>query len=322
VWVVVSALLVALGLYASSAAVAAASRSSDADHGAAPPPGFRDGYASNDGVRIHFVVGGHGPALVLLHGWPETWRAWSQLAPTLSRTHTVVMVDTRGLGDSQPARTDAQGSYTALTLASDVHAVVAALGFQHIDLAGHDWGGAIALAYAARYRDAVDHLAIMEAPPTTDYLALVASLPNVLWWDSFVNGPRGDTAEQLVAKRERAFYAAVYHGGAPGGSISPESEARYVSAYSRHGSTHAGFEYFRQQDQGEKEVDALLTHDGKLTMPVLGVGGQFSMGALIEAKLHRVAEHVTGVVVPNANHWILDEDPGFVADQLIGFLGN
>lgn len=277
---------------------------------AAPLSGFRDGYAGT----THYVVGGKGPALVLLHGWPETWRAWSRVMPALARTHTVVAVDLRGLGGSEPAKSD-EGSYEALAVADDVHAVVAKLGFAHVAVAGHDWGGNIGLAYAAKYRSEVTKLAMLEAPPSQDYLDLVAQRPNVLWWDSFVIGA-GPAAEDLVAGREQTFYGRIYESS--GGAVDVD---RMVAEYRRPGRTHAGFEYFRQQDAGEQAVDALLARDGKLTIPVLGAGGELSMGALVGAKLPRVATTVTTAVVPGAHHWVLDEQPAAVAELLSGFFG-
>jgi pimeloyl-ACP methyl ester carboxylesterase len=279
-----------------------------------PLPGFHDGYVSNDGIRIHYVTGGHGPALVLLHGWPETWYAWSGLMPALARDHTVIAIDLRGLGDSQPAP-DGPKTYEALTLATDVHAVVQHLGFPTAQLVGHDWGGAVGLAYAAEYRTEVTKLAVMEAPPTTDYLAAVREHPDYLWWDWFINGPQAGVAEQLVSHEPQVFYTTIYHGALP-----PASVARYLATYDRPSTTHAGFEYFRQQDEGETAVDRMLTEDGKLTIPVLGVGGEHSMGAEIGRDLARVADHSTTAVVPGADHWLMEEQPAYLLQLLNGFL--
>ncbi len=277
---------------------------------ASPLPGFRDGYVGG----THYVVGGHGSPLVLLHGWPETWRAWAKVMPALARDHTVVAVDLRGLGGSEPEKSD-EGSYQALSVADDVHAVVAKLGFAHVAVAGHDWGGNIGLAFAAKYRSEVTRLAMLEAPPSQDYLDLVAQRPNVLWWDSFVIGA-GPAAEDLVAGRERVFYGRIYESSE--GAVDVD---RMVADYRRPGRTHAGFEYFRQQEDGEKAVDAVLARDGRLTIPVLGAGGELSMGGLVGAKLPRVATTVSTAVVPGAHHWVLDEQPAAVARLLSGFFG-
>lgn len=281
----------------------------------APLPSFHDGYVSNDGIRIHYVTGGHGPALVLLHGWPETWYAWSDVMPSLARDHTVIAIDLRGLGDSEPARSDA-GSYEALTLATDVHSVVRHLGFTTTQVVGHDWGGAVGLAYAVEYRSEVSKLAVIEAPPTTDYLNAVQQHPGVLWWDWFINGPQAGVAEQLVGGDPGVFYSSIYHGALPAAAV-----GRYLASYGRPAVTHAGFEYFRQQDQGEPAVDRLIAEHGKLTIPVLGVGGQHSMGAQIGQDMARVADHTATAVVPGADHWVMEEQPGYVMQLLNGFLG-
>ncbi|MFF2081640.1 alpha/beta fold hydrolase [Kitasatospora sp. NPDC058162] len=309
---------------AAAAALAAATffttTGSTAEASATPPgglPGFKDGYAVSDGLRIHYAVAGHGPALVLLHGWPETLQAWEQVAPALAEDHTVIAVDLRGLGRSQASDSDAYGSYTPLTLAADVHAVVDRLGFggTKVAVAGHDIGGGVALAYAARYRDQVSQLGILEAPPTLWYLKLVADMPNFLWWDSFVNGQQPGVAEQLVAGKEKVYYGSVYNNGGPGGAPSAKAQREYTAAYSRPGATRSGFDFFRQQDKGMHDLQALLEHD-RLTMPVLGLGGQNSMKDSIGEEMKNVATDVTTAVVPNANHWVLEEDPQFVIDQL------
>ncbi|NUP48811.1 MAG: alpha/beta hydrolase [Catenulispora sp.] len=304
-----AAVTVSAGLLAATGTAVAAPRAD-----ATPLAGFHDGYVSNDGIRIHYVTGGHGPALVLLHGWPETWYAWSGLMPSLARDHTVIAIDLRGLGDSQPAPHDA-GSYEALALGTDVHTVVRHLGFPTTQVVGHDWGGAVALAYAAEYRTEVTKLAVMEAPPTTDYLATVRQYPGTLWWDWFINGPQTGVAEQLIAHDPQVFYTSIYRGALPAATV-----ARYLATYDRPATTHAGFEYFRQQDEGETAVDQLLAADGKLTVPVLGVGGQHSMGAAIGEDLARVAVHTTTAVVPDADHWVMEEQPGYLLQLLNEFL--
>jgi pimeloyl-ACP methyl ester carboxylesterase len=285
----------------------------------APLNGFRDGYATNEAVRVHYVVGGHGPALVLLHGWPETWSAWAGLMPTLAKTHTVVAIDLRGLGGSSPAPSD-DGQYTALALAGDVRAVVAQLGLDHagpIGLAGHDWGGNIALAYALAYRSDVRQLAMIEAPAAEDYISLVQQRPGTFWWDWFINGSQPGVAEKLVDGAPGSFYLPFW--AEADGAISAAAQQRYLDAYRRPASTHAGFELFRQQDVGEQQVAALVAKDGKLTIPTLGVGGQNSMGALVGKDLGDVATTVTTEVAPGANHWVLEEDPANVASLLTTF---
>jgi pimeloyl-ACP methyl ester carboxylesterase len=312
---------VAIGATALAGTTAMASaRPAPADHAtSAPLPGFRSGYAANGRVRVHYVIGGHGPALVLLHGWPETWYAWADLMPALARRHTVVAIDIRGLGGSSPAPTDA-GQYTPLVLAGDVRAVVTHLGLDRtgpIDLAGHDWGGNIELAYALAYRSHVRQLAVLEAPAAEDYIKLVRQQPGTFWWDWFINGSGPGVAEKLVDARPGAFYLPFWANSK--GAISTAAQRQYLGTYRRPAGTHAGFELFRQQDAGEQQVSALVSKDGKLTIPTLGVGGQYSMNALVGKDLGDVATHVSTAVVPGANHWVMEEQPRYVLKLLTTF---
>ncbi|MFE3189867.1 alpha/beta hydrolase [Nocardia sp. NPDC059240] len=302
----VAAALVAVGALVTSC-------SSSAPTATDPLPGFRDGTIDNDGVQVHYVVGGHGPGIVLLHGWPETWRAWSKLAPDLAKDHTVVAIDLRGMGDSGFAKSD--DGYQALSVATDVHAVAQHLNLGRFDLFAHDWGGEIALAYADEYRSDLGHLAIMEAAPSSDYAKVALSKPDVLWFDWLALGPKDQLAEQLIEGKESAFYGQFYRAAKNGAIDRAESDA-YIAAFSRPGRTHAGLEYYRQKPAGDKAIDALIEKDGKLTIPVLGLGGQDGIGSAVGTMMTRVATTVTTDVVPDADHWVLDENPGYVLTSL------
>ncbi|MVU83315.1 alpha/beta fold hydrolase [Nocardia sp. ET3-3] len=302
-----------------AALLAAVSCSSARDDSAPKPvsfPGFQDGIVDADGISMHYVKGGQGPAIVLLHGWPEDLRAFQKIAPDLAEDHTVVAIDLPGFGDSGFAKSDE--GYQALAVAADIHAVTQGLKLGRFDLIGHDWGGAIALAYAVEYRSDLEHLTILEAPPPADYLTLVQSKPGTFWWDWLANGPKDELAEQLIDGKESVFYGAIYREA--DGAIDKAESDGLIAAFGKPGHTHAGLEYFRQQDTGEKAVEALITTGGKLTVPVLGIGGEHSMGASIGSLTTRVAEHVTTDVVPGANHWVLEENPTYVLKSVRNFL--
>ena len=101
--------------------------------------------ASVNGIQLHYVIGGHGDPVVLLHGWPETWYAWHKVMPTLAKNYTVIAPDLRGLGDSSKPLT----GYDGKTVSEDIHQLVGKLGFKTIFLIGHDWGTQVAYFYAA-----------------------------------------------------------------------------------------------------------------------------------------------------------------------------
>src|SRR6188472_4476770 len=123
--------------------------------------------ASVNGIQLHYVIGGHGDPIVLLHGWPETWYAWHKVMPALAKKYTVIAPDLRGLGDSSKPAT----GYDGKTVSEDIHQLVTQLGFKTIFLVGHDWGTQVAYTYAAAHPTEVKRLAVMEltipgfAPP-------------------------------------------------------------------------------------------------------------------------------------------------------------
>lgn len=130
-------------------------------------------------------------------------------------------------------------------------------------------------------------------------------------------------AEQLIAGHEQLYYSWFYRNFADNkDAITPAAQSRYVAAYSRPGSTHAGFELYRQLDHSAADEDALFVKVGSLTIPVLGVGGggQNGLGSAVADGLHRLAEHATSAIVPHAGHWVTEENPTFVLDLLLGFL--
>ena len=128
------------------------------------PAGFTDTFTSRyidtGELRLHAVTGGDGPPLLLVHGWPQTWYAWRMLMPALARDFSVVAVDQRGIGLSDKP----QDGYDTATLASDLVALMDALGHLRFALYGTDVGMPIAYALASDYRDRVDRLVVSEAP--------------------------------------------------------------------------------------------------------------------------------------------------------------
>jgi pimeloyl-ACP methyl ester carboxylesterase len=178
----------------------------------------------------------------------------------------------------------------------------------------------VAYAYAQAYRDEVSHLVVMDAPlPGTAVFDRVRTDPRV--WHFAFHGAR-DVAEMLVAGRERPylqtfFGARVFDPSAVG----DDDLDVYVSAYSAPGAMRAGFELYRAFDHDAEDNRAALRTNGKLTMPVLAVGGMISTtGAVVADMMHEVAEDVTGLRVPGTAHWIPEENPAALLAGLLDFL--
>ena len=114
-----------------------------------------------NGFRMHYVTAGSGYPLVFLHGWPQTWYEWRKIIPAVADRFTVIAPDLRGLGDSERPMT----GYDKRTLASDVYALISHLGYQHVGLTGHDWGGTVAYYLAYDHPELVERLLILESTP-------------------------------------------------------------------------------------------------------------------------------------------------------------
>jgi pimeloyl-ACP methyl ester carboxylesterase len=271
------------------------------------------------GLRLHFVTAGKGErAIVLLHGFPQTWWQWRAVIPALvAAGFQVIAPDYRGAGHSwRPA-----GGYDKQTMAGDIQRLLR----EHLQiedpvvLVGHDIGLMVAYAYAQRYRDEVSHLAVVDAPlPGTAVFDRLRSDPRV--WHFAFHGAR-DVAEMLVTGRERAYLQAFFNARSSDPSAIGESDLEiYVSAYSAPGALRAGFELYRAFDRDAQDNRAAM-RNGKLTLPVLAVGGAMSTsGPLVEQMMHEVAEDVTGIRVPDTAHWIAEENPDAFVAALLDFV--
>jgi pimeloyl-ACP methyl ester carboxylesterase len=271
-----------------------------------------------NGIQMHYVIGGHGDPVVLLHGWPETWYEWRHVMPSLAKNYTVIAPDLRGLGDSSKPVT----GYDGRTVAEDIHQLVGKLGFKTIFLVGHDIGTFIVYSYAAAHPSEVKALAVMEAPIPGFY----PPVRPVLWWVPFHQTP--DVPEALVQGKEMLYLSWFYHNLANNpAAITQEDINEYVSHYSAPGGMRAGFEYYRAIPQDA--IQNMNYSKTKLTMPVLGLGGGYTpafggnvtMPSVVYG-MKILAQNVTGIVVPNSGHWIPEEQPEFLTDQLLKLFGN
>jgi pimeloyl-ACP methyl ester carboxylesterase len=273
------------------------------------------------GLRLHFVTAGQGArTIVLLHGFPQTWWEWRHLIPALiAGGFRVVAPDYRGAGHSwRPP-----GGYDKQAMANDIHQLLR----QHLGihgpvvLVGHDIGLMVAYAYAQAHPDEVSHLVVVDAPlPGTAVFDRLRNDPRV-WHFAFHNAR--DVAEMLVAGRERQYLQAFFNARCFDPSAISEADLElYSSAYAAAGAMRAGFELYRAFDQDAEDNRAALERHGKLTMPVLAVGGASSTsGPLVEEMMREVADNVAGLRVPGTAHWIPEENPQALARAVLEFAG-
>lgn len=276
------------------------------------PTGFAEHFAEVNGVRLHYLIGGKGSPVVLLHGYAETGHMWRPLMPQLAKRHTVIVPDLRGAGGSAKP----ESGYDKKNMAVDIHELTASLGFDRVSIVGHDIGLMVAYAYAAQFPQATERVVLMDA-----FLPGIGNWKDVwlmrdLWHFHFY----GKVPLALVKGRERTFFEHFWNDFAadPKHSV-PEADRRvYARAYAQPGGMRAGFEYFRNFEQDAKDFEQLSKT--KLAMPVLVLTGEKASGAFLIEQARLVASDVRGQVVPGSGHWLMEEAPDTVIPAIIDFL--
>lgn len=275
--------------------------------------GFRHRMVHVGELNIHAVVGGDGPPLVLLHGFPQTWWAWRKVMPQLATTHTVVAVDLRGAGHSDCP----QGSYDKSSLAADVHGVMKALGFDHYAVCGHDIGAMVALALASTHRDAVTHLAVLDSamPGASQWEANFAD-PK-LWHYAF--HMKRDLPERLLFGREYDYVSTFIHDRAfDHGALAAEDLKEFARSLAQPGNTRGGLEWYRAFPNDH--ANGLAWKRDPLTIPVLALGGEHRFGPKMVAMLKEFASDVSGGSIANCAHWLPEERPVETTQAIVRFL--
>ena len=283
------------------------------------PAGFTDTFTSRyidaHGLRQHAVIGGQGPPLLLVHGWPENWYTWRLLMPALARDFEVVAVDQRGVGLTDKP----QDGYDTGTLAGDLAAMMDELGHQRFAVVGHDTGFAISYALAADHADRVARVGLLElpgspgtAPPPP--LFLPGPLNDRLWHLTFnrIDGLN----EQLVAGREDVFFRWEFDAAAK--RLADDVIGYYVGLLSNPDSLRGSFGWYRALEASIAQNEQRATR--RLTMPVLGIGGEMSFGENVGNGVRAVADDVQSLVIPGTGHFLAEESPDELLAALTAFL--
>ena len=266
---------------------------------------FPDSFTTQEieakGAKLYTRVGGEGPAVLILHGYGLTGDSWAPLASVLADTHQVVVPDLRGFGlSSKP-----EDGYEKKTQAGDVQAILDALEISETAIVSMDMGSLLAFAFAAQHSERVTRWVQMEAP-----------IPGVGPWEQITSNPKtwhfgfgGPDAERLVEGRERIYLDHFWNDfSADPAAITEEMRQHYASLYAQPGAMRAGFKQFNAFPQDAIDNKKFL-EQGKLVFPVLAIGGELSNGAITETLMKFVAEDVKGAVIPNAGHWLMEENP-------------
>ncbi|UJW30339.1 alpha/beta hydrolase [Saccharothrix sp. AJ9571] len=300
------------GLYAALAAVVLllAGSAASADPVAAPAadqqasgnlPGFSHGTVAVQGTTLHYVRGGSGPPLVLLHGWPQTWWEWSKVMPSLAEHHTVIAFDLPGAGESSIPT----GGYDKATTAKRIREGVRKLGYTQVSLLGHDTGALVAYPYARDFPAEVVRMAVLETPLSGFGLEDV----NGISFHLGLNQTAAPVPEKLIDNDD----VPTYLGWLFSGARYPEriDQAAFFQAYASPARRTAGYEYYRAfaADATNNKANA---HQ-RLQMPVLAMGAEGAFGPLVANSFSQVGDDVRGVVAPDSGHWIAEENTAFLS---------
>ncbi|MET9230321.1 alpha/beta hydrolase [Lentzea sp. NPDC003310] len=278
---------------------------------------FRHEFADVDGVRMHYVKGGAGSPVVLLHGWPQTWYGWWPVMPALAERHTVYALDLPGLGDS----TGTPKGFDKATLARYVHGLTDQLGLEDVAVVGHDLGAAVAFQYASQFPEDTSRLGYLDLPLPGP--AIDARTYRSLSWHIAFHSQR-EVPEAVVRDDVREylelFYPQVSYQGSAFGGTSTKSpfDRKEIDEYARTYTTTLshGFELYRALDQDVRDTEAARP----VTAPTLVMAAEGQAEAIKGTAAPRVTNIVRALDVPRAGHWLAEENPEFVTAELLRFL--
>src|SRR5258708_25484134 len=266
------------------------------------PASFKTQAIKTNGTELYVRVGGSGPAVVLLHGFGDTGDMWAPIAAKLAANHTVIVPDLRGMGLSA----DPDTGYTKANEARDIAGVMDTLKVDKAQLVTHDIGNMVGYALAAQFPVRITRWVVIDAP-----------LPGIGDWDNIVRSPmlwhfdfRGPDEERLVQGRERIYLDRFWNelSGDPK-RIDEDTRQHFAALYARPHAMHDSFEQFGALRQDAADNKALLAKGGKITMPVFAIGAEKFFGRNMADEMQFAASNVTGGIVPNSGHWIMEENP-------------
>jgi pimeloyl-ACP methyl ester carboxylesterase len=284
------------------------------------PEGFAETFTSRyvdaGEVRLHAVIGGDGPPVLLVHGWPETWYAWRLVMPALARDFRVIAADQRGVGLSDKP----EDGYDTGTQADDMVALMEALGHERFAMYGTDTGMPIAYAVAADHPDRLERLVVSEAviagvtpsPP----LLVPAALNERLWHLAFNRLPKVN--EELVRGREAIFFGAEFAGSAGTHKLPDEVVSYYLDILRDPDALRGSFGQYRAFDASIAQNQQRKAR--RLALPVLAIGASEGLGQGVIDTMKLVADDLQSVIIPGSGHWVAEQAPEQLVAALTQFL--
>lgn len=287
-------------------------------------PGFRSQRIATSGATIHCVVGGSGPPMLLLHGYPQTLAIWHRIAPRLAQRYTVVCSDLRGYGDSsKPASDDRHAPYSKRAMALDQVELMGALGFSRFKLVGHDRGGRVAHRLCLDHPQSVERVAVLDISPTKAMYEQTDMAFATAYYHWFFLIQPFDLPERLIGA-DPLYYLRRKLGGW-GSNLShfdPRAMVEYERCYSDPATIHASCEDYRAAASIDLEHDA-AHEDARVECPLLALWGEKGVvHRLFDpiADWKKVARDVRGRALPSG-HYLAEEVPNETLAELLAFFG-
>jgi epoxide hydrolase 4 len=290
---------------------------------ASAEPGWKDGYAEVNGVRLHYVEQGQGPLILFLHGFPEFWYAWKNLLADFGRDHHAVALDMRGYNLS--AKPESIDAYRIPVIVEDIRALAAKLGAAKFVLVGHDWGGVIAWAFAAQHPEMLEKLVIINAPHPTVFARELANNPEQQKASSYFNLFNSPEAEQVLSANNFAVMLQAF-----GSALNEQDRNEYLRAWNLPGGLTGGLNYYRAAQLrspagiplGASIPPPALQPTALITTPTLVIWGEKDT-ALLTGNLDGLSQYVKPLTiqrVPDGSHWVVHEKPAAVIRLIRDFL--
>ncbi|XXE03764.1 alpha/beta hydrolase [Pseudomonas sp. Z3-6] len=282
---------------------------------------FTHAYVSVNGIRLHYLMGGDGTRPILLvHGFPGSWRSWEPLMGALVHAgFTPIVPDYRGAGETGIS----VGGYDKKSMAHDLHELVTLLNIKRVDIIGHDIGLIIAYAYGALYPDETGHIVLMDG-----------FIPGIPGWESAYNGIStagiaskwhfrffGKAALALIEGQEKTYLDMFFDDFALARNAKVSNEVRQalVRDYSRPGRMEAAFKLYSAWIEHDAN-DNVEFAKHKLTVPLLTIGGDHSRGKTLAEQALCIATQPHSLILVNTGHWVLEEQTQATSEAILALL--
>ena len=280
---------------------------------------FRSQYAAVNGIQLHYVVDGHGPLIMFVHGFPEFWFGWEKQLVEFGKHYQVVAPDMRGYNLSEkPANVE---DYHVKYLIEDLRALAEYLGHQKIIMVAHDWGGAVAWSAAIRHPELVEKLIIINSPHPAVFARELLSNPDQQKASQYMLMLRSAEAEGILSENGYARLMSILTYFGSKWELSEEHRLRYIDAWSQPGALTGSLNYYRASplyppisENDEEQIGSILNLPKEMfevNVPTLVIWGEQDR-ALLTGNLDGLEEYIEYLTVkriPDGTHWVIHEQP-------------